>query len=93
MTAGGGNTTMLLRLSERTRVDFWSVQYGHFLARRGIILKQAMSVFGQYSIAQRWLIEPALGLGHVTPCVLLSTPTGFEAVHDYLVRLQYGVYT
>ncbi|WP_420793398.1 antitoxin Xre/MbcA/ParS toxin-binding domain-containing protein [Pseudomonas rubra] len=52
-----------------------------------------MSVFGQYSIAQRWLIEPALGLGHVTPCVLLSTPTGFEAVHDYLVRLQYGVYT
>lgn len=60
---------------------------------RGEILKQAVSVFGQYSIAQRWLIEPALGLGHVAPCALLSSPSGVETVHDYLVRLQYGVYT
>ncbi|MNJ40808.1 hypothetical protein D3C77_357100 [compost metagenome] len=60
---------------------------------RGEIMKKAINVFGQYSIAQRWLIEPALGLDHVPPCTLLSTSSGYEAVHDYLVRLQYGVYT
>lgn len=60
---------------------------------RSEIMKTAIRVFGQYSIAKRWLIEPALGLGHVAPCALLSTHSGYETVHDYLVRLQYGVYT
>ncbi len=91
--AGSLNAVMLLRLSEGPRVHCWSIQYGHFLARRGEILKQAIAVFGKGSIAQRWLIEPALGLGHVTPSALLSTPSGFVTVHDYLVRLQYSVYT
>lgn len=43
--------------------------------------------------AAAWLIEPAIGLDRQRPIDLLSTREGVQVVHDYLMRLEYGVYT
>lgn len=57
------------------------------------ILMKAIGVFGSQEAAEKWLEEPAIGLERRKPIDLLSTPAGVEMVEDYLVRLEYGVYT
>lgn len=57
------------------------------------ILTKAIDVFGSQEAAEKWLEEPAIGLERRKPIDLLSTPAGVEIVEDYLVRLEYGVYS
>lgn len=56
------------------------------------VLEKAQAVFGTRSLAEDWMIKPALGLDGETPIDLLSNPVGYELVTDFLHRLEYGVY-
>lgn len=58
----------------------------------GVMVK-ASALFGSQSDAERWLERPAIGLGQRCPIDLLATPAGLEIVQDFLLRLEYGVYT
>lgn len=57
------------------------------------ILAKATSIFGSKQEAEQWLERPAIGLDQRKPIDLLATPAGTELVEDFLVRLEYGVYT
>ncbi len=56
-------------------------------------LAKATQVFGSAGEAERWMSRPAMGLDGQRPVDLLQTVRGTELVHDFLVRLEYGVYT
>ena len=56
------------------------------------ILAKAIAVFGSKEEAEKWLEQPATGLGQRRPIDLLATPAGVELVENFLVRLEYGVY-
>lgn len=57
------------------------------------ILAKATAVLGSKAEAEQWLERPAIGLDQRRPIDLLATPAGVELVEDFLVRLDYGVYT
>ena len=40
-----------------------------------------------------WMVKPAMGLNGQRPIDLLSTEEGVQQLHDFLGRLEYGVYT
>jgi putative toxin-antitoxin system antitoxin component (TIGR02293 family) len=56
-------------------------------------LANASDVFGSKDSAQEWMARPALGLDRQRPIDLLQTVQGAEVVNDFLMRLDYGVYT
>ena len=56
------------------------------------ILAQATNALGSQEEAERWMMEPAMGLDNRRPIDLLSTAAGAEAVEDHLTRMEYGVY-
>jgi putative toxin-antitoxin system antitoxin component (TIGR02293 family) len=57
------------------------------------ILAKATEVLGSREAAERWLEQPAIGLGRKRPIDLLSTTAGAEMVGKFLGRLEYGVYS
>lgn len=57
------------------------------------ILAKAAAIFGSKEEAEQWLERPATGLDRRRPIDLLATPAGVELIEDFLVRLEYGVYT
>lgn len=56
------------------------------------ILTKAASVFGSQKEAEKWMIQPAIGLEDRRPIDLLATAAGTEIVQEFLERLDYGVY-
>jgi len=56
-------------------------------------LAKATEIFGTKDEAERWMSRPAMGLDGQRPIDLLQTVQGTELVNDFLVRLEYGVYT
>ena len=56
------------------------------------ILTRATAVFGSQKDAEKWLIQPAMGLDNRRPIDLLATAVGTELVREFLERLDYGVY-
>ncbi len=56
------------------------------------ILMRATAVFGSQDAAEKWMIEPAIGLDDQRPIDLLTTPAGSELVEEFLERLDFGVY-
>lgn len=57
------------------------------------VLARATELLGSQEEAELWLERPATGLNQRRPIELLATPAGVELVEDYLLRLEYGVYT
>lgn len=57
------------------------------------ILSKATAVFGTREEAEKWMIEPAMGLNRWRPIDLLATAAGSELVEQFLERIDYGVYT
>lgn len=55
-------------------------------------LAKATSIFGGKEAAQRWLLEPQIGLDQRRPIDLLRTVQGAEVINEFLGRLEYGVY-
>ncbi|MFJ4153966.1 antitoxin Xre/MbcA/ParS toxin-binding domain-containing protein [Pseudomonas sp. NPDC089752] len=74
-----------------SRIGGWSSEHRCFLARYEQILSVADAVFGDRQLAQRWLGKPAVGLANLTPCRRLSTPKGYEDVHEVLMRIDHGI--
>jgi putative toxin-antitoxin system antitoxin component (TIGR02293 family) len=56
------------------------------------ILTKATSVLGSQKEAEKWMIQPAMGLDNRRPIDLLATAAGTELVQEFLERLDYGVY-
>jgi putative toxin-antitoxin system antitoxin component (TIGR02293 family) len=56
------------------------------------ILAKATAVFGSPQEAERWVEQPAIGLGQRRPIDLLATPAGAKIVEDFLTRVEFGVY-
>lgn len=57
------------------------------------ILTKATTVFGSQEEAEKWMIQPAMGLNRWRPIDLLATVVGSELVEQFLERIHYGVYT
>lgn len=55
--------------------------------------QQATEVFGSREIAEAWLIHPVSALNGRIPIELLSSRWGSNAVREYLIRVDHGVYT
>ncbi|WP_214474007.1 antitoxin Xre/MbcA/ParS toxin-binding domain-containing protein [Mesorhizobium sp. dw_380] len=55
-------------------------------------LTKATSVLGSQEEAEKWMIQPAMGLDNRRPIDLLATAAGTELVQEFLERLDYGVY-
>ena len=56
------------------------------------ILAQATKAFGSEAAANAWMTQKAVGLDNGVPLELMLTPEGCLALHEYLVRVEYGVY-
>lgn len=56
------------------------------------ILTKATSVLGSQTEAEKWMIQPAMGLENRRPIDLLATTAGSELVQEFLDRLDHGVY-
>jgi putative toxin-antitoxin system antitoxin component (TIGR02293 family) len=56
------------------------------------VLTKATSVLGSQEEAEKWMIQPVMGLDNRRPIDLLATAAGTELVQEFLERLDYGVY-
>lgn len=56
------------------------------------ILTKATDVFGSQKEAEKWMIQPVMGLDNQRPIDLLVTAVGIGLVVEFLERLAYGVY-
>ncbi|WP_312602685.1 antitoxin Xre/MbcA/ParS toxin-binding domain-containing protein [Pseudomonas luteola] len=56
------------------------------------VLEHAMSVFGNQKLAEEWLNRPCKHLADSVPLDLIDNSLGFQAVEDYLERIELGVY-
>lgn len=55
-------------------------------------LEDAIRVFGSQKLAEQWLCSPCKFLGDDVPLDMIANPVGFQAVKEYLERVEYGVY-
>jgi putative toxin-antitoxin system antitoxin component (TIGR02293 family) len=51
---------------------------------------KGVSVFGSIEEFNKWMAEPAFGLGNQIPRSLLDTITGIDLVGEELTRIEYG---
>ncbi|MCY1369891.1 putative toxin-antitoxin system antitoxin component [compost metagenome] len=63
-----------------------------FVAKYAALLKRAAEVLGNRRFAERWMVEPAIGLDGQRPIDLLSSVAGIELLETFLTRLEYCVY-
>lgn len=70
----------------------WSSSYQCFVGRREVVKYLATRVLGSRLLAERWLYDPAIGLGHQHPCRLIITRSGYEQVITLLKRIEMGIY-
>lgn len=86
-----------LRTLQRRRKDATpralSVEQSNRTWRFAEILGKAIDVLGSKEEAERWMSRSAIGLDNRRPIDLLASSAGAEAVEDYLIRMEYGVYT
>ncbi|WP_449432062.1 antitoxin Xre/MbcA/ParS toxin-binding domain-containing protein [Pseudomonas putida] len=55
-------------------------------------LEDTLKVFGSQRIAEEWLGQPCIHLAGHVPLDLIENWWGFQAVREYLQRIEYGVY-
>jgi putative toxin-antitoxin system antitoxin component (TIGR02293 family) len=51
---------------------------------------KGMLIFGNAGEFNKWLAEPAFGIGNMVPNTILDTITGIDLVNEELVRIEYG---
>ena len=47
-------------------------------------------LFGSQNEFQKWIEEPAYGLGNKVPKTMLQTPAGIDLITDELIRIEHG---
>jgi putative toxin-antitoxin system antitoxin component (TIGR02293 family) len=55
-------------------------------------LEHAIEVFGDQQLAEDWLKKPCKYLEGNIPLELIDNSLGFQAIEDYLTRIEHGVY-
>ena len=53
---------------------------------------KALQVFEDEEAAEKWLKEPARGLGGVIPLVYAKTELGAQEIEKLLIRIEHGVF-
>lgn len=86
------NELQIVALSPSAPIACWSMAHRCFVGRCEQVLMIATRVFGTRKHAERWLRDPAYGLGRQVPCGMLATRSGYEDVDRFLNQLEYGVY-
>ncbi|WP_122467862.1 antitoxin Xre/MbcA/ParS toxin-binding domain-containing protein [Pseudomonas viridiflava] len=56
------------------------------------VLEHATTVFGSLTLAEGWLVRPCKYLADHVPLDLVDNPIGFQAIEEYLERIELGVY-
>tara|TARA_R100000655_G_scaffold42838_4_gene78865 strand:+ start:1474 stop:1980 length:507 start_codon:yes stop_codon:yes gene_type:complete len=79
-------------LQRKRSAERLSTEQSSRLWRFAEILAQATNTLGSQKEAERWIMEPAMGLDNRRPIDLLATAAGAEAVEEHLTRMEYGVY-
>jgi len=54
------------------------------------LYRKGEEIFGNLEEFQKWIEEPAYGLGSKIPKTLFQTPAGIDLIMDELVRIEYG---
>jgi len=54
------------------------------------LYKKGEEIFGNPNEFQKWIDEPAYGLGYKVPKSIMQTSAGIELVMDELIRIEYG---
>jgi putative toxin-antitoxin system antitoxin component (TIGR02293 family) len=54
------------------------------------LYRKGEEIFGNLEEFQKWIEEPAYGLGSKIPRTLFQTPAGIDLIMDELVRIEYG---
>jgi putative toxin-antitoxin system antitoxin component (TIGR02293 family) len=62
-------------------------------SRKAKTLRLATKIMGGEDEAKRWMVKHVMGLNGQRPVDLLRSAEGAQMVRDFLVRLEYGVYT
>ena len=62
------------------------------LTEKKSLQAKAAEVFGSQKAGEAWFASEVLALSHARPADLVRTRAGRKLVHDFLVRLDYGVY-
>jgi putative toxin-antitoxin system antitoxin component (TIGR02293 family) len=61
--------------------------------RKAKTLRLAAKIMGGEDEAKRWMAKHVMGLSGQRPVDLLRSAEGAQMVRDFLMRLEYGVYT
>lgn len=86
------NDLQIVALSPSAPIACWSMVHRCFVGRSEQVLMIATRVFGTRKHAERWLHDPAYGLGWQVPCDMLSKRLGYEDVDRFLNQIEHGVY-
>jgi putative toxin-antitoxin system antitoxin component (TIGR02293 family) len=63
---------------------------GELMLKLFTLYKKGEEIFGSPGEFQKWIEEPAYGLGYKAPKSVLQTSAGIELVIDELIRIEYG---
>ena len=87
----GRSVRTLQRQGEKKQANLNSQQSAVAL-QYAKVLEHAITVFGSQPLAEEWLGRPSQFLRGGVPLDMIDNPVGFQAVEDYLERIEYGVY-
>ena len=54
------------------------------------LYRKGERIFGNLDEFQKWIEEPAYGLGYKVPKTILQTSAGIDLIMDELIRIEYG---
>lgn len=54
------------------------------------LYRKGEKIFGNLDEFQKWIQEPAYGLGLKIPETMLKTPAGIDLIMEELIRIEYG---
>ena len=63
---------------------------GELMLKLFTLYKKGEEIFGNPVEFQKWIEEPAYGLGNKVPKSIIQTSAGIELVMDELIRIEYG---
>lgn len=99
MAISGFSTQMVEQLLKKTLKTFTSYKQQNTaldavvsekLLKLFALYEKGISTFGSIVEFNKWLSEPAFGLGKQVPNSLLETITGIELVREELTRIEFG---
>ena len=79
-------------LTRRKQQGRFNAQESEKVLRIGRLYDKAMEVFEDADAAEKWLKEPARGLGEAIPLVYAKTELGAQEVERLLIRIEHGVF-